>query len=373
MRYREPVIALITTRSDTVGGSHVYLIEFCKEAKKRGYVPIILVGGEGGFTEKLKKIEVEFIALNHLVRKISPLKDLLAYFEIKKKLKEIKPAIVSCHSSKAGIIGRIAANSLSIPTIFTAHGWSFTEGKSQIARKFYIAIENYVAKKTSKIITVSDYDRDLALREMKISTDKIITIHNGVTDISGNNLLDQSDDGVVNIIMIARFDVPKQQEILLNASALIGVNNFHLYFAGDGPGLERVKSVEKKMRINGEVSFLGNVENIESLLSDMDIFALISDFEGFPLSTIEAMRSKLPVVVSNVGGAPEAVIDGKTGFVVKNDDLNKLAEKLECLINDKDLRVEMGGNGRDRYEKLFNSEMTLEKTFELYNNVLQLT
>src|SRR5690606_37555252 len=116
-------------------------------------------------------------SLKHLKREISLLHDVLGFWEIKNSLKRLNPDIVHCHSSKAGLLGRLAAKSLNLPVVFTAHGWAFTNGVSPRKQKIYASLERFMTKFSDHIITVSEYDRQHAFKH-QVGTSKLVqTIH----------------------------------------------------------------------------------------------------------------------------------------------------------------------------------------------------
>src|SRR5690606_27737855 len=147
-------------------------------------------------------------------------RDILCFFELKKIISEINPDLVHLHSSKAGIIGRLVSRCLGVPCIFTAHGWSFTEGVPNNRRAFYRLVEAFVSNLTDAIITVSDYDRRIALENAVGSASGIKTIHNGIPDLVSGHSYDPSSEHV-RLIMVARFDEPKDQSLLLEALSLL--------------------------------------------------------------------------------------------------------------------------------------------------------
>jgi glycosyltransferase involved in cell wall biosynthesis len=146
-------------------------------------------------------------------------------------LKEIWPDLVSTHSTKAGFLGRVAAWSLGIPVIFTAHGWSFTGRDHPI----YRWAERFGASFSQRIITVCDADRQLAVRLRVAREDKIVAIHNGVPDISSEGLFANPGKEPPRLIMVARFEAPKDHCFLLQALDQLRNRNWSIDFIGDGP------------------------------------------------------------------------------------------------------------------------------------------
>jgi glycosyltransferase involved in cell wall biosynthesis len=363
-------IVFLVTRSDNIGGSHIHIRDLGTQLLKDGHEVTVFIGGDGPIIDYYKNFGLNTINIPNLKRNISPINDLKSFFEIKKKLKDFSPDIVSTHSSKAGFIGRLASRALSIPVIFTAHGWSFTTGKSTISRVIYKFLEKIITPFTDFVITVSDYDRNLAIKHLNINLNKIKTIYNGMRDIDPSFYANPAKQGKVNIVKVARFDQQKNHRDLLRAAS--GLRNIELHFIGDGPLLNEVKKFAKSLGMFDNVKFYGRVENVHEILSKCQIFTLISNWEGFPRSTVEAMRAGLPVIVTNVGGAAEAVSHNVNGYIIEKNDQRKLKYYLKILVEDNEKRSKMGKASRSIYNDKLQFEMMYKKTVEIYQKILNL-
>lgn len=364
-------VVYIITRSDSVGGAHVHVRDLALSLMDRGHEVKILVGGTGPFTEDLRAKDIPYHNLSHLVRPIRPLSDLAAFFEIRQVLAELNPDLVSTHSSKAGWLGRLAARSCGIPVIFTAHGWSFTEGVPKKERMLYRWAERVAAPFADKIITVSEYDRQLAIKYRIAYPSKLVSIHNGMPDVE-DRLWAHPENHPVRLAMVARFEPPKDHSTLLRALAKLSDLSWDIDFIGDGPLLEHVIAEADRLTLSKErIFFLGARNDVAERLSRASIFVLTSHWEGFPISILEAMRAGLPVVASDVGGVREAVVDGETGYLVPRGDVNTLRDRLRRLIVDPNLRLRMGQAGRRRYEQYFTLGRMLNRTWEVYEAVLE--
>ena len=171
------------------------------------------------------------------------------------------------------------------------------------------------------------------------------------------------------LIMVARFAQQKDHKTLIEALAELSDLPWELnLIGGDGGLLADAKAAIKDFNLGEKVHILGYRNDIDKLMADSQIFVLSSNWEGFPLTIIEAMRAKLPVIASNVGGVNEAVINGETGYVTNSKD--ELITALETLITDPLKRQQMGDQARDNYEKYFTIDTQLENTFQLYNGLL---
>lgn len=362
-------ICQIITRSDTLAGAQVHVRDLSLELLRLGHDVTVLVGQSGLFTDELETKGISFRSLKHLVREIRPYQDFCCFCELRAIIRSLKPDLVATHSSKAGWLGRIVGKSLGIPTVFTAHGWGFTEGVPELSRKIYSTAERVAAPFTNRIITVSEYDRQLALRYKIASPKKIVTVHNGVYDTSPR-LVTVSINDPFRMIMVARFDVPKNHALLFKALAGLPNQNWQLDLIGDGPLRYSMETLALELGISKQVTFWGERSDVAEHLAKAQLFLLISNYEGFPLSILEAMRSRLPVIASDVGGIKEAVIDGENGFLIFRNDLTILQERLLRLMNNHSLCNSMGNAGRKRFEQKFTLERMVNDTLAVYEEAL---
>lgn len=357
-------IIFVITRGDTIGGAQTHLILLCKHLQTKNIDIKVIVGGANTILRnKLKSINIDTYEINHMKREISAMNDLLALFLLIKIFIREKPNLISAHSSKAGILSRLASFILKIPIVFTVHGWAFTEGVEENKRKLYINIEKFLAKITNKIIAVSDYDYQLAIKENVCNRDKIIMIHNGIDFTDYTKLKKESN--ILNLVMVARFDKPKDQLKLIKS--VQNINGIKLHLIGDGPKVSDCISYVQLNNLNEKIVFLGYSDNVKSYLLDMDIFILISNYEGFPISTLEAMSVGLPIIISDVGGASESIINGDNGFAVQND-VESIAAAIIKLKNNDNLRDLMGLNSLKIVKEKFSSLKMTNETFDVFKS-----
>jgi glycosyltransferase involved in cell wall biosynthesis len=361
-------IAFVITRADTIGGPQVHVRDLCSALTKRAHEVTVLVGGEGPFTAELHKHSIRFASLRHLVRPISIYRDIAALTEMSRALRRFQPDIISSHSSKAGWIARVVGRRLGIPTIFTAHGWSFTHGVPLLQRLLYMSIDRITVPLASHCICVSDYERCMALRYRVTRSDRLSTVYNGVPDVD-YSLRARPDAEPVRLIMVARMDPPKDCETLLRSLALLAAESWDLDLVGDGILRPAVEALASQLGLSRRIRFLGRRTDVSQLLAAAQVFVLVSRFEAFPRSILEAMRAGLPVLASDVGGVRESLVDGETGFLVKPGDVTDLARKLEQLIRNPCLRMRMGAAGRRHYETNFTFETMLAQTMRIFQAV----
>jgi len=304
------------------------------------------------------------------MRPIDPFRDALALVQIRRHLKELQPDLVATHSSKAGVLGRLAARSLGLPVTFTAHGWAFTPGVSPSAAALYRVVERLAAPFASRIITVAHHDRELALREHVGRADQITTIHYGIPAIA-DALHAQPERDPPRIVMIARFDVQKDHETLFRALANLQALEWTLELLGDGPNEAQTRAMAQHLGIADRVQFSGLRGDVAERLARAQILVLMSHYEGFPISILEGMRAGLPVIASDVAGVRESVEDGRTGLLVPRRDVAASKLALERLISSGAIRREMGAAGQKRFEENFTFDKMVDSTIAVYRAAIR--
>lgn len=361
-------VAFIITQSDPVGGAQIHVRDLSRQLKADGCDVHVITGNRGQISRELEELGIVIHVVDAMERRIKPTLDLKAIFQVRSVLKSIGPAIVSTHSSKAGLIGRIASWGLGSPVLFTAHGWAFTAGVQFSKRLMYAALEKLGSFFCHRVITVSNYDKEIALKWKVVSADKILTIHNGMPAGSEfpHAVPTQSH---ARLISVARFDEQKDHETLLYALADIRDLNWHLRLVGGGPLRSEIEKLVTRLNLNNRVTFLGQRFDVPALLAESDIFLLISNWEGFPRSILEAMRAGLPVIASNVGGVSEAVKESDTGYLVERGDAVALRDHLHQLIMFPDFRSELGTRGRATFEQKFMFDRMYLRTRQLYDDL----
>lgn len=358
-------IAYVITRSDALGGASIHVRDLSSSLIASGHEVRVFIGGEGVVTEALQKKEIPYAALKKLKRSVDPMADIQAIFELRSALKAFGPDIVSCHTSKAGLIGRIAGKLLGVPTIYTPHCWSFCDGFPHAG--FYRWIEKIGAVFGPKIVMVSEWERQLGIEKAVAKTSKLITIHNGMPDIV-DSLRAHPKIAPPTIAMIGRFEEQKNHRMLLMALSSLKDLDWKVQFIGNGPLEEEAKALSEELDIRDRIHFAGYRTDIAECLSKVQVFALISNWESFPRSILEAMRAGLPVITTDAGGSAEAVSNGANGYVVGLRDSALLESRLRTIIEDSELRQKMGNQSRERYEAFFTFDRMQQETLNLYNS-----
>ena len=364
--FSKKVLLYIITQSE-IGGAQSNVLDLISGFQE-DYDVHLATRTKGQLTEYVKAINVPVHLLPNLVRPINLFYDFQAVYECVSLIRRIKPDIVHAHSSKAGLIARVAGLICKVPVIFTAHGWGFSPGNPLIRGWIALLSEKLAAPLGKKIICVSETNRQLAIQFRVGNQNSLVTIHNGIKDMP--TAIANPSVQPPRLIMVARFNEPKDQTTLLKAIACLSFP-FHLDFVGSGSSLQSCKALAQSLGVQDKVSFLGDRNDVPKLLAQSQMFILTSNYEGLPISILEAMRAGLPVIATKVNGIPEEVEHGKTGLLVPDKDVEELAKALSTLIESPELRQQMGKAGRQKFLEEFTIERMIDETKTVYEQVLK--
>jgi glycosyltransferase involved in cell wall biosynthesis len=315
-----------------------------------------------------------------LERPINPLKDLLALIEIYRFIKKNNIEIVHTHSSKAGILGRWAAKLAKVKVILhTVHGWSFNDYQPRPLRLFFVWLERLIAQFTDKLIVVSNYDKQKGLDNRIGKENQYSLIRYGIEyaefGIKDQNIREElginPNDLVVG--MIACFKPQKSLRDFIKLAFLTKriLPDVRFLLVGDGSLRKNTEKLIHKFNLEKQIILTGWRSDITRILSAMDVFVLTSLWEGLPISVLEAMASAKPVITTHTGGVAEIIIEGKSGFLVPPQDINKMSERLVVLLKDNNLRMQMGQNARESLNFDFALTNMIDNSQNLYENLIK--
>lgn len=331
----------------------------------------------GLLVKKLKEKGIKVYEISSFRREISPINDFKTLISLYRLIKKGKYDIVHCHSTKAGILGRIAAKLAGVRKVyFTAHGWGFFNLEEYgWAQKLLIFLERITARFSTKIICVSENTKQEGLKKNIAKEEKFLVIRNGIS-FKANSAKEKVREKLKvekkDIIfgMVGRFAYPKDPLFFIKVANEIVKNYPQAKFilVGGGPLFEKCQNFVKENKLENNVFLLGekNPQDTQELLISFDVFILISKFEGLPITIIEAMFAGLPIISSNVGGINELVKDKENGFLVKTDDLNEIIEKIIYLIKNPQERKNMGKKSLTIAKENFSLDKMVKSYEKLY-------
>jgi glycosyltransferase involved in cell wall biosynthesis len=366
---KRPLILFVVTLAE-VGGAQSYVRDLVYAAAGEGFDVAVAAHGEGPLKTAAARVNVPFFPLTHVRRRLSPIRDPLGIVELTRLFRRLRPDIVHLNSSKAGVLGRIAAVPARVPVrIFTAHGWAF-KAAAGLDSRLYLLADHAVEPLTSMVICVSENERRAGLAAGVCTAGRSVVIRNAVEVGAAPSRSRRGDTAPVQVVSVGRLAAPKDFSTLVAAIARLPEGRAQLRVFGDGPLRSELEAQKRALGIDAAVEFAGEVPDARPQLQDADVFVLASLSEGMPVSVLEAMAVGLPVVASAVGGLEEVVVDGKTGFLTPPGDAAALAARLGQLVDDRSLRSAMGKAGRARAEKYFSLPAWRDAHFTLYRSLL---
>lgn len=316
-----------------------------------------------------------------IVGPLNPVQDLEAVLVLADRIRHGSYDLIHVHGFKAGLVGRLAAMLARFPVrILTAHNFDALVDAPEWKKRILVAGEGWLARHTSRIIAVSNAVRRELLEVYGIDPRLVVTVHNGIDLEPYREPVDPGPvrdryglprDALVFGIA-ARFAPQKQMHVLVEAAVpvLEKVPNAWLLLAGDGPLLEEVRGQASRTPVADRILFPGYETDVRGMLAALDVFVSSARSEGLGLATVEAMAAGLPVVNTEGGGTTEVVIDGETGYLVEPGRTEGLSDAMLRLARDPALRVSMGEAGRARALDVFAEDRMLERTAEVYREVL---
>lgn len=271
---------------------------------------------------------IHLLRINNFCRSVNPIKDVKVFFEIRNMVRKVKPDCIHLHSSKAGVIGRLAFNGKRIPLFYTPHGYSFLmQNQSMGKRILYKMIEIICGKRCCTTICCSEGE----YRESLKLTTRTTYVNNGINICELQKLMSDvkiHKNKVLTVFTLGRI-CPQKNPKLFNEIAE-AMPNVKFVWIGDGELRYELKA--KNIAITGWVERKGAIEHS----MQGDVFILTSLWEGLPISLLEAMYMKKLCVVSNVIGNNDVIHSGDNGFVCRNVDefVSAIRAKLCGEVND---------------------------------------
>ena len=346
-------ILQVITRS-CLGGAQSVVVNIANELCRAGHEVIVAAGTDDGQMWPLLDSNVRQVECRHLVRPLSPRHDLQAVFGLRSIYRKFRPDVVHLHSSKAGMLGRMA-----FPpgrTVYTVHGFD----SIRLAFRKLLPVERLMQHRCAAILGVSRYDEE-NLRAEGIR-------HNTGFVYNGIPAPKEQEDVRWNIpskfrktvLCIARLSPPKKSGLFLQTARMLP--EYAFVWIGNQHPVEDTPQ---------NVFFLGNIPDAARHNRLADLFILPSNYEGLPMVLLEAMSHGVPAVASDVGGVREVIGDGIAGYAVENTPEAFAARISEVLGND-ELHGRLSRNARQRFDELFTVDRMVDGYMEVYRNIKKL-
>ena len=365
---------LIALTSADPGGAPQVVYDLLSRARSKDF-EFVVAAPQGVFLQKFRKLGY----------KVFPIRlDRIRLDSFRKFLKVAsreRVDLINSHGKGAGLYARKIGFILGVPVVQTFHGLHY-DYRNRIARFLYISLEKMLARFTARFINVSSGQEREGLTMKLFPKSKSRVVVNGVDTavvdrVAVNNTSFRRKLGLGSgdlvVIMIARFDPVKGHERLVGMlpELLKKIPNLKIVFAGDGERRSGTERLTKKLGVSSAVRFLGQRSDVFKIFKVSDAAILSSYHEGMPLTVLEAMACRLPVVGSDVVGIRDLVKDGETGYLVDLEHgSGQLIKSLSKLAKNSLLRRRMGESGRHFVENNFGVDKFVNATLKVYQQAL---
>ena len=347
---------------------------------------VIGVSASGPYVPQLESWGIRHVPLQHATRSAAPGQDVLAFLELRRLFRHLRPDIVHTHNPKPGLYGRLAARTTGVSGVVnTVHGLYASPEDRSITRGVVYSLER-LASLCSGAELVQNVEDFALLERLGVHEEKLVLLGNGVElerfrpgATAQRRQRVRADLGVYGDVVVvgtvARLVWQKGFRELFAAAELLRdrcPNVLFVVVGGSDPdksdAIGREEQEEASRR--GRIVFAGSREKMEEVYQAFDMFVLPSHREGFPRSAMEAAASGLPVVASDIRGCRQAVSHGVSGLLVPLRDPPALAAAIKELAEDAELRQRMGAAGRRKAEAEFDDREVIAKTLQAYERVL---
>ncbi len=395
----KPKILYFITKSNW-GGAQKYVFDLSTSAMiNNAFEVVVAVGGDGELVSKIKtetlakNLNIKIINLKYLGNSLNPIKLFLSILEnikiirqeSKDKNNKKQEIIIHTNSSFAGLSIGVASFLLFKKNVFTGHGWPYNE-KRGLLQKVILRIAMFaVLLMHKRLIFVSKENFNQSpFKWLKLKYKSKIT-YNGVENLQDDEYLDfknidktflsSKENNILNIVTIAELHKTKNYPFVLTAIGELAENfviqnNIHYHIISDGAEKENLEKIIANHKYKNRIKMHGKVVNAAKYLKAFDIFILGSISEGLAYVILEAGRAGVPVIATRVGGIPEVINDGVNGLLVKSENVLDLKNKIEILVQDKNLRERLATELSKKVKNNFSKNKMIQETMIVYNDLL---
>jgi glycosyltransferase involved in cell wall biosynthesis len=380
----KPIVVHVITRL-CVGGAQLTVLRLCRDLKRDYDVRVVCgpdVGQEGSIFDAVAT-EVPTALLPVLRRAIRPLDDVRAVAALRSFYRQTRPAIIHTHSSKAGIIGRLAARGSGASVVHTIHGWGHTPVDPPARRTAFVVAERLVARYSDALLAVSEDVREEGLRRGIGHREQYRIVPAGV-DYSPSHpdfaaargrarRALRLDPHAPVVGWVGRFMPQKDPETLgrVTAQLLAEDAGVQAVFVGDGPHRAQVESFLTDHGCIDRATFAGFRPDVRSLYPAFDVLLHTSKWEGQPGVIQEAIAERVPVVTARVAGARDLMRTGNVGIEVPPGDVHGLVAAVRAILSDESRRAPLAPSAVQAVARRNSHKVALEQHLRLYSELVR--
>ncbi len=363
-----------------LGGAQRNTLDTVASLDRREFEVALACADEGELLPEARALSgVELFELSHLRRQVRPLADLRALSELRRAIRGFRPEIVHTHSSKAGILGRLAARREGVPVmIHSIHGFGFGRHQPAPVRLAFVTAERLAARWTTAFVAVSRRNLEEGVRMRLFPASRARLIRSGVDLASfaahrGGDALRRMLEipaAVPLVVQIACFKPQKAPERFVEVAKRLAPRfpAAHFLLVGDGALRGRLEQLRRETGLEGRLHLPGWRRDVPAVLDAATVVTLTSRFEGLPRVLVEARAAGVPVVAMAVDGVSEVINDGENGFLLAPDDVAGVAERVGEILGDGTLRSRLSARAGENLEE-FGREVMVKKQEDLYREL----
>lgn len=360
-----------------VGGVDVYLRLVSENINPDEFTTIIAHGNSNSKEKYFDQNGDEIVEYKiSIQREISFLKDIRAIFKIVKILKKEKPQLIHAHSSKGGIIARMASLFSEINVLHTPHAYSFLSTKNRFKKFVFVQIEKFFKRFNSILLATSESEIVRGIQDLGYDREKAILFNNSILPIpKTSNPIPKFNFPDQYICTVGRPSYQKNIEMMIEVIRKVKnkIPNIHLVLMGVGvysPNTENVEKLIKKYKLQSNITMIEWIDReiILQIISSSLMYISTSRYEGLPYSIIESLALSKACIVTDCDGNKDLVKNEYNGFVVDQENKDLMSEKIIELFFDKKVRERYGKNSFTLFEKNFNLVNNIKILEDIYRN-----
>ncbi len=360
------------------GGAKTHILSLLKNMDPQSFRVSLICLNDGPLAEEARMqgfpVQV-FSMVNNL--------DMAVIFRIASYLKQQQPDLVHTHGVRANFCGRTGARLAGMKHIVTTiHSRVSMDYPTQWGNWFFSLVDRLSSPMAEHLICVS-HQLKMYLVQQGIPAHKMSVIHNGIDAVPFRRF--SAEDAAE---IRAEWNIQPHQKVIGAVGRLVPIKGYDVFLkaaqkvkdrfpeavfmiVGEGPCLDSLQELARKLKIHEQVLFTGFQENIPAFFSMMDVFVISSFTEGGPIVLLEAMAAGVPAIATRVGGVPEVLVDQKNGFMVEPHNPESLAERIMRLLEDTDLARRFQLEAQLTLDREYTVEIVTEKTQNLYRQLLE--
>ncbi|MCC2640019.1 MAG: putative Glycosyltransferase, group 1 [Nitrospira sp.] len=367
-----------------LGGAQAVAMHIVSSLNRNEFRPVLIAGPGGLLTDEARGLTgVEVRIVSSLLREIRPFRDLHALWELVRTFRHLRPKIVHTHSSKAGILGRLAAWIAGVPCILhTIHGYGVNPAQPFWLRRVLILLEWIVGRVTTHWIAVSQADRRQGIDWGLFTASKVSVVRPGIDPAPYASRMGSAERHRLRAMLgvgpdhllvgtVSCLKPQKSPDDFIRVASIVcqRIPAARCVLVGDGALRPQIEELITANGLQERVTLLGWRRDVAALLKAFDVFLLTSLWEGLPCVLLEARASCVPIVATRVGGSSEAIVEPAQGMLCEAGDVQAMAERVCQILKDERYRADLRMNS-DSFPEEFTIQESVKQHHSLYTYLL---